>query len=318
MEKGRIAHFPISFFSVTMGLGGFAIATQKVELLYGWGHAISASLVLSDMLIFLVITLLYAAKTAMFFKNVQNEIANPTKLSFFPTVSIAMLLLSIALLPLHPDGSKILWYAAALLHLIFTLSIISSWIRQSHYEIQHFSPAWFIPVVGNLIVPIAGVEHAPVSISWFFYAVGLIFWIMLFAIVLYRLFFHKTMPEKLMPTMFILMAPPAIACIAWMRLGNSFDPFALIMLNFSLFMFFLMVSMITIFTRIKFYLSWWAYSFPVAAVSIAFFAAEKALNTVVYGIIGTVLWAVLSLLIIGLVTRTIYAVVRKEICVEEH
>ena len=41
---------------------------------------------------------------------------------------------------------------------------------------------WFIPVVGNIIVPIAGVDDAPAEVSWFFFSFGLIFWIALFTL----------------------------------------------------------------------------------------------------------------------------------------
>jgi tellurite resistance protein len=41
-------------------------------------------------------------------------------------------------------------------------------MHQNKYEIKHFNPAWFIPIVGNILVPIAGVHHAPIEISYFF------------------------------------------------------------------------------------------------------------------------------------------------------
>jgi len=38
---------------------------------------------------------------------------------------------------------------------------------------------------------------------------------------------------------------------------------------FSLFMFFIILSKINILSKVKFFLSWWAYSFPMAALTIA-------------------------------------------------
>ena len=43
-------------------------------------------------------------------------------------------------------------------------------------------------MVGNIIVPIAGVRFAPTDISWFFFCIGLVFWLVPMTIVLYRLF----------------------------------------------------------------------------------------------------------------------------------
>lgn len=53
--------------------------------------------------------------------------------------------------------------------------IISSWMHHTHFTIERMTPAWFIPIVGSLIVPIAGVPHGFVEISWFFFGVKLIF-----------------------------------------------------------------------------------------------------------------------------------------------
>ncbi len=64
------------------------------------------------------------------------------------------------------------------------------------------SPVWFIPVVGNILVPLAGVVHARRTRSRFFFSTGLIFWIVLQTLFFYRIFFHHPLPEKLLPTFF--------------------------------------------------------------------------------------------------------------------
>ncbi len=38
----RLENFPVSFFSVVMGLTGLTIATQRVEGLFGWPAVVSA------------------------------------------------------------------------------------------------------------------------------------------------------------------------------------------------------------------------------------------------------------------------------------
>lgn len=88
-------------------------------------------------------------------------------------------------------------------------------------------------IVGSIIIPIAGVKHGFVELSWFFFSVGLIFWLILLVIVLYRMFFHAPIAEKLMPTLFILFAPPAIGlslhvywtAADWMPLAGSSTTF---------------------------------------------------------------------------------------------
>lgn len=82
---------------------------------------------------------------------VEAEFAHPVKLNFFPTLSISLILLSIALLPYHPPLSMVLWSVGTVLHLGFTLYVLSAWLHQTHFEISHINPAWFIPIVGNIL-----------------------------------------------------------------------------------------------------------------------------------------------------------------------
>ncbi|MBS4268752.1 hypothetical protein CVU3613_02095 [Campylobacter vulpis] len=47
------------------------------------------------------------------------------------------------------------FYVASALQLILSLYVMSFWFRES-MKSSLLSPAWFIPVVGNLIVPLSG------------------------------------------------------------------------------------------------------------------------------------------------------------------
>ena len=131
------------------------------------------------------------------------------------------------------------------------------------------NPSWLIPAVGNILVPVAGVSHVSPEISWFFYSIGLILWIVLLAIFFNRIIFHKPLPERLLPTLFILIAPPSVAFLSYVKLTGFINEFTRILYYFALFLVALLCSQLKMFWKIKFYLSWWAYSFPISAVTIA-------------------------------------------------
>ncbi len=119
---------------------------------------------------------------------------------------------------------KYFFIFGAVLHFFFTFYTIKFWIN-NNLDIQHSNPAWFIPIVGNLIVPISGKGFMPDSILYFYFSVGIFFWIILFAIILNRIIFHKQFAPKFMPTLFILIAPPAIGFIAYIKLTSNLDFF---------------------------------------------------------------------------------------------
>jgi tellurite resistance protein len=198
-----------------------------------------------------------------------------------------------------------------------TLAVVSSWIGHRPFETPHLNPAWFIPAVGNVIVPVAGVPLGYVEVSWFFFSVGMVFWVILMTLIFNRLIFHNPLPERLLPTKVILIAPPAVGFIAYTRLTEGLDPFARILFYAAVLFALLMVVGLPKFARIGFALSWWAYSFPIAAFTIAtFLYAEKAASVphlyAAYGLTG-VLVTVIALL----VAATARAIARGDVCKPE-
>ncbi len=84
-----------------------------------------------------------------------------------------------------------------------------------------------------------------------------------------RVIFHGGLPEKMLPTLFILIAPPAVAFIAYLGLTGELNAFAKILYFHALFTTVLILSFADRFVRLPFYLSWWAYTFPLAAITLA-------------------------------------------------
>jgi len=313
----RLKNFPISFFAVVMGLTGVTIAWERTETIWNLNDLVSSVLLTVSTLVFLAIFVVYATKMIKYPDEIQKEFKNITKLSFFPAISISLILLSIAWLDCSVFFSSILWYGGTFLQLVFTITIISIWIRHQSLEINAISPAWFIPVVGNILVPVAGVVHAPAEVSWFFFSIGLIFWIALFTILLYRLIFHNPLPERLLPTLFILIAPPAVGFISYMKLTGVIDPMARILYYFGLFIFLLMIPQLKMLSRIKYYLSWWAYTFPLAALTIATILMYHQVGHLFFKYLAAILLIVVSAVIVMLAVMTLKAMKNKAICVED-
>lgn len=300
-----------------MGLTGFTIAWHKAEALFSLPAATSAILLALTLGVFLLLLGCYIAKIVRYPQAVEAELGHPVKLNFFPTLSISLILLSAALLPYHETLSRISWITGTLLHLGLTLYVLSVWLHQTHLEVVHINPAWFIPIVGNILVPIAGVQHTSAEISWFFFSIGLVFWLVLLTIIFYRMFFHQPLPGKLLPTLFILIAPPAAGFVSWVQLTGEVDIFARILYYVALFLTLMLLTQTRRFLKLDFYLSWWAYSFPSAAVTIATLIMYEQLQLSFFLGLAVVLMVLLTLLILVLAGKTIQGVRRRTICVED-
>ena len=315
--RQRLEHFPIAIFSTVMGTAGLALAWLKAHAVLGMPLVVGEGLRGVASTLFVLLLVFYGLKALRYPQAVRLEMRHPIRVNFFPTISISLLLLAIAYLEAAPEVAFWLWVAGVVLHLGLTLAIFGSWIHHAHYDIKHANPAWFIPVVGNIIVPLAGVRLASPELSWFFFSIGLVFWLVLLTIVLYRLFFHEPLPARLTPTLFILLAPPSVGFIAYTSLTGDVDAFGRVLYYTALFLALLLASNAVRFLRLPFFISAWAYSFPLAALTLATLVMSTRLPDPVFTLLGVGLLALLTLVVAVLAVRTLIAVWRREICAPE-
>lgn len=315
-EVSRLANFPVSFFSIVMGLTGFAIAIKTATHQSDLNPLAWQVMAAFATLVMLAVSFIYIAKIFMVRHAVIGETRHPIRINFFSTFAISLLLLSVVWRE-YQVVSLWLMGAGSLLQLCFTIYVVNCWLHHDFFELQHANPSWFIPVVGNIIVPVSSAFHGYVEISWFFFSFGLLFWLVLLTIVLYRLFFHEALPGKMMPTYFILLAPPSLGFIAYTGLTGELDIFARILYYNALFICLLLLAGGSRFIRLPFYISSWAFSFPLAALTIATFkmAALAKLSLLLW--VGYGLLILLAIIILTLIWRTLLAIKQASICIPE-
>ena len=304
-QHSALEHFPITFFTTVMGMSGLTLALHAGERALGLTDLASTVALAATVALFVAVALAYAAKAVCHPAAVAAEWNHPVKLAFFPAVSIALLLMATAMLGRFPGVAQGMWMLGMALQGVLTIAVVSGWISSRAFVHGHLSPAWFIPAVGNVIVPIAGAQMGYVEISWFFMSIGLIFWIVLLTLVMNRLIFHDPLPGRLQPTLVILIAPPAVGFLAWIQLnGGAIDAFARILLN-GAYLFTLVVAVqLPSILKLPFAMSFWALSFPVAAVTIASLVYGDATQSAFHQTLGLALLAALAVIIAGLVIRT--------------
>ena len=314
--KEKLMYFPITAYSIVMGLSGLSIVFGKFYHMQWLPKILYDSMLFFTFGLFLFISLMYGLKTIYYFDEVKKDFLHRIRINFFSAISISFLLLSIAFMTYWPFLSMALWWIGVICHTFIMLHTIRFWI-QHNFEIKFMNPAWFIPVVGNILIPVAGVEYMPKAFSFIFYAVGFFFWIVLFTIFLNRAIFHHQLPQKFMPTLFILIAPPAIGFIAYMRITQSWDSFAILMLFLAYFFVVLLLFMYKSFYKIEFFISWWAFTFPLTAITIASVVAFQITHFEIYKYLSFIMFGFAILTISFVSYKTIGKIKKGEICVDE-
>jgi tellurite resistance protein len=315
----RLAHFPVTFFAVVMGLAGFSLAWARAHATLGAPAIIGQGLFWISLAAYAAILAAYTLKWIRYPEAVREEVSHPVRMAFVPTASIGLLLLAAAGREVGPGLAAGLWWVGVAGQLAATLIVLTAWINRPVFAMAHVSPAWFIPVVGNLTVPLAGVSFGPPEISWFFWSAGLTFWGVLLPVVMSRLFVHEApVPARLLPTLAILIAPPAVAFVGLQRLEPGVLALPGRVLYYAgAFFALLFLAQLGRLRRLPFFLSWWAYSFPLAALTVSTMMMSELLDSDALADASWVLLSAGSALVILLVARTTTSMLRARICVPE-
>ncbi|MGD9970958.1 MAG: SLAC1 anion channel family protein [Sulfuricurvum sp.] len=312
----RIRHFPITLFAMVMGVSGLTIAYERAFHLLHVPRLFFLILLAVSTLLFLNHLIVYTVKIIRFPDAVAGEFFHPVRMNFFPSVSISLLLLSIAYYSFFPVVGIILWFIGTAIHTILTLYIFAYWIR-NNFEITHSNPAWFIPIVGNVIVPIVGVDVLGAEAMLFYFSIGIFFWFIFLTVMLYRIIFHHQLAEKFLPTLFILIAPPAVGFIAYVRITMNYDMFALFLISIGYFFTVLLLLMGRGFSKLRFFVSWWAFTFPLDAITLASLLAYQITGHLFYHITAIVLLFITTTVIAAVGYKTLYHTAKQEICIQE-
>lgn len=316
VESNRLKFYPVMMFAIVMGVSGLTIAYQKAAEFIGFPHYIGYYMMYIALGLFAVISLVYLIKFAAYPKAVMNEWKHPVRINFFSAISISMLMLAIITRhDFHTMGAWF-WYAGTALHTFMTLYTISFWIGHNQ-EIAHSNPAWFIPIVGNILVPVGGIGLAPHSFLMYYFSVGFFFWIIFLAIVLNRVIFHHQLAQKFLPTLFIMLAPPAVGFIAYFKLFHTVDTFAHFIYSIALFFTFMLAFMFKRFLGLKYFISWWAFIFPLAAMAIAAMLMYHKMHDNFNLYLSYTMMGVATLMTLVVLYQTIAHMFKKEICIQE-
>ncbi|BAS00867.1 SLAC1 anion channel family protein [Blastochloris viridis] len=313
---------PVGLFGMVMGLAGATIASQRAAhtasgLLATVADRVALGMAGVTLAVGAFIFLAYLIKLMRYPHAVVEEWHHHVRINFFPAASIALALVATMLLPIAPEVARPIWIVAAIGHAIGFVGVVSSWMGPRTIPVATLNPAWFIPAVGNVVMPIAGVSLGYVSVSWLYFGVGVVFWLLLLPMVIHRFVFEAPLPPKLVPTLAILIAPPAVAFIAYVKLSGGLDAGAQLLFGATIAFAALVAAAAGRIARAPFGVPFWALSFPSAALTIATLAyGEKTANLGV-SYAGLALWALLIVLIAALLVRTMVAHWRGQICVPE-
>ncbi len=265
---------------------------------------------------FISLVIAYSAKAIVAPDAVRMEFNHPIIGSLFGTVFISLLLLPIIIVPRSLGIARVLWLIGAIGMIAFAWLMVNRWMSDRQ-QYAHATPAWIVPVVGTIDVPLAVPSlqlpgtHGIMVLAL---SIGLFFTLPIFTLIFSRLLFEPALPDALQPSLLILVAPFAVGFSSYVATARTIDLFAESLYALTLFFLAVLLGRVRrLLGCCPFRISWWAVSFPLAASTVAALRIAGARPGGMSTAIALVLLTFTSIIIGMLLARTLVGIARGEL-----
>ena len=312
--------FAPGWFAAAMGTGVLALTTHSLAQHWPLLGLPAVMLHWFNTGLFLVLALPWLTRWLCFPDAALQTLKHPVQANFYPTFSIALLVLAAQWLVFTPfvAVALALWWLGVVMTFIFSFAILFFMFRGEHVLVEHVTPAQFIPAVGLVVVPLAGAPLLPqmpealheltLTVNAVSLGAGSMMYVGLLGITLSRKYLHKPAQGILTPTVWIHLAPIGVIPVSLMNLLEQLPfPVAREVTTVLMLMFWgygvwwlVMASLLTLAARaagqLPFALSWWGFTFPLGAFVTESLRLTKILGWGTTFAVGVAAWLLLCAL----------------------
>jgi len=298
-----VKNFTPSWFASIMGTGILAITSLFYSQYLPPLKQFAYMLFYFNVVLFFVLLVPWILRWIIFTKEAVRDLKHPIISNFYPTISVGMLVLAANFMVIEKNVflGEIFWFLGTILTIFFGVLTPYIMFRGEHVKLEHINPAWFIPPVGLIVVPIAGssliplftglVKEVIIFLNYFSWGAGFFIYVALLAVCVYRFILHEPLPNVLAPTIWINLGPIGAGTVslinlvknsAFITLKEPFFVFGLIFWGFGIWWVFIAILMTLHYLKklqLPYAMSWWAFTFPLGA-----YVASSHLVSLLFGI----------------------------------
>ncbi len=265
-----VQHLGFAWFAMVMGLCGLSLAWLRAEPHAGeLARGVSAGAGGLAAVVFLALLLATLWRVLWFPAAVLADVRHPMRQVFVAALPSSCVLIATVMVAHGVDSvwADALWMLGAAGLVLVTVVVLQRWLRPQLPADSFWpamTPALFIPVVGNVLPALAGAGLGHPVWAAAQYGIAAVLWPVALALVWVRIGMVGMWPQRLLPTTFVTIAPPAVLALSGAQLGA---PAVLVQMLWGVALLFTLVSM-TVFRRClaqPFGIPFWGMSFPLAA-----------------------------------------------------
>ncbi len=303
------ARVPASFFSIVLGLAGLGAAWRSAAHAYGVSDWLADALLAVAAALFLGVLAAQVLRAARG-GTLAAELAHPISGSLAALGPASLLLLAAGASVHFHDLAVVLFWIGAAAQVAIGVWLAGRWLLAAS-DAKVVTPALHLPAVGNLVAAIAAGAVGRADAGWLFFGAGVVLWIVVAAALLDRYVSAGELPAAVRPLVALEIAPPAAALLAWQSLeGGAPDHVSRMLLGVALFQALVVARLLGRLRDVPFSPSYWAFAFPLAALSAGALRQSAAAPGSVAGALALPLFIVANAVVAAIAWQTVVAASR--------
>jgi tellurite resistance protein len=263
------SRMPLNTFSVPFGLAGLGASWVALASDGRAPRAVGNALLVLAALVWIAVLAGYLRYLLSDRSALRRDLLDPVDGPFGSLAVITpMLLAADGLYRYAPAAGR----ALVDVFLVLTVGLGAWFIAQWIYgpvSLDRFHPGYFLPTVAGGMIAAAGAAQARQRLlAEVMFGIGAVCWIMLGPVIVGRRVFRPTLPEALLPTLAIDVAPAGVASLAYFAIdGDRVNFVAALIGGYGLLMALAQLPLVPMYARLRFSRGTWAFTFCWAAVA---------------------------------------------------
>ncbi|WP_063710168.1 transporter [Amycolatopsis sp. ATCC 39116] len=262
----RTGRLPLTTLAIGFGLAGLAEAWTKAAPALRLPHVVPQAFWILAVIAWVWLLAAHVVRGKRSGQPLRDQLRHPAQGPMAALAPVTGMLLGGTLSGFSPAVGRSLFFLALAASALLAAWLFASWF-EGRLDLAAMHPGYLLPTVAPGLVgaDVAAALGYP-GLGWALFGVGTFFAFVMTAIVVLRLVFHTPLPDALLPTTAILLAPPGVAGLAWFSLhGHTADPVAQAVVGVGVVLLLVQAAMLPRYRRLSFSLGFWSFTFPLAA-----------------------------------------------------